>query len=59
MSTLLSVPDPLDPWLPELGPLEELEPGWDWDWDWDLDCDGERVEGTWDGDWVDWDWDWD
>lgn len=56
VSKLLSVPEPLDDWLPEVGPLEELEPGWDWDLDWD----GDWVERTWDGDWVDWvDWAWD
>lgn len=52
VSTLLRVPEPLDDWLAEVGPLEELEPGWDWDFDW--------VERTWDRDWVDWvDWAWD
>lgn len=51
VSKLLRVPEPLDDWLPEVGPLEELEPGWDWDWD--FDCDGDWVEKTWDGDWVD------
>lgn len=49
VSTLLSVPEPLDDWLAEVGPLEELEPVWDWDLDWD----GDWV------DWVDWDWAWD
>lgn len=29
VSTLLSVPEPLDDWLPEVGPLEELEPDWE------------------------------
>lgn len=56
VSTLLSVPELLDVWLLELGPLEELEPCWDWDLDWE----GDRVESTCDGDWVDWvDWTWD
>lgn len=60
VSKLLSVPEPLDDWLPEVGPLEELEPGWDWDLDWDGDWVGDWVERTWDGDWVDWvDWAWD
>lgn len=50
VSTLLSVPDPLDDWL--LGPLEELEAGWDAGLDWEQDAVswvGDRV------DWVDWD----
>lgn len=68
VSTLLSVPEPLDDWLPDVGPLEELEPGWDlgWDRDWvdwvdwvDWAWDGDRVDWVdwaWDGDWVDWGW---
>ncbi|KAF0021503.1 hypothetical protein F2P81_026244 [Scophthalmus maximus] len=34
VSMLLTVPEPLDDWLPEVGPLEEPEPGWDWVFDW-------------------------
>lgn len=29
VSTLLNVPDPLEDWLLEVGPLEEPEPDWD------------------------------
>lgn len=47
MSTLLSVPEPLDDWLPDVGPLEELEPPWDLDWA----CDGDRVDWACEGDW--------
>lgn len=65
VSTLLSVPEPLDDWLPDVGPLEELEPGWDlgWDGDWvdwvdwvDWAWDGDKVDWAWDGNWVDWGW---
>lgn len=54
VSTLLRVPELLDDWLPEEGPLEELELCWDLDWE------GDWVDWAWDGDWVDWvDWAWD
>lgn len=60
VSTLLRVPEPLDDWLPDVGPLDELELGWDRDLDWDC---VDAVDRTWDGDrvdWVDWvDWAWD
>jgi len=58
VSTLLSVPEPLD------GTLEELEPGWDWDFvwdgdwvDWTVDVDWTWEDWAWDGDRVDWAWD--
>lgn len=46
VSALLRVPEPLDDWLAEAGPLDELDPCWDWD-------------RAWDGDRVDWVWFWD
>lgn len=45
VSTLLTVPEPLDDWLAEVGPLDELEPCGDLIWD------GDRVDWLWVSDW--------
>lgn len=54
VSTELTVPEPEDDWLPEVGADEELEPlcDWGWDWVWDWECvwewEGVSFSGSWD-----------